>query len=59
VGALASRASRHRLLRVIKERFAAELRGARTARPVSEIAFELARTLERSRELVERQVAHG
>jgi hypothetical protein len=60
VGTLAaSRAHRRRLLRAIKARLAADLRGARLARPVSEVAFELVRTLERSRELVEQRVAHG
>jgi hypothetical protein len=54
----ASRKHRRTLLRAIKARIAAEVRGARGARPVSEVAFQLALTLERSRELVERRV-HG
>jgi hypothetical protein len=54
----ATRAHRRKLLRVVKARLAAEVRGARLARPLSTVAFDLVRTLERSRELVEWRVAH-
>jgi hypothetical protein len=49
--------SRGRDLRaVLARRLSAQLRLARSARPVSEVAFALARALERSRELLDRRV---
>lgn len=60
VASLAATRTHHRqLARALRDRLAAELRGARSARPVSEVAFELALALERSRTLVERHVALG
>jgi len=57
--ALAAHGPSPDLLGALEERRSAELQLARYARPVSEVAFALARTLERSRELLEQRVAAG
>jgi hypothetical protein len=53
----ASRGPSRHLLRLLEERLSVDLRLARGARPVSEVAFAMTRALERSREWLDRGAA--